>query len=242
MRRARLALLFVPMEATMMKSYHILNLCSGHKTWFRAWGDTPHIIRTVELNPKLDADLHADIADLSIDDLFALFPSPRIDVVIASPPCECFSVASIGAHWGGGSRAYEPKTERAKKAIRLVKHIVKLIEQSKAKYWWVENPVGVLRKLSIIPEAWNHSVIWYCKYGDSRAKPTDLWGSWPSTFTPRKPCKNHRFDKNGVRISNHCNHTSARRGAKTGTQGLKGAARRSFIPLELSNDVREALE
>jgi len=33
----------------------------------------------------------------------------------------------------------------------------------------------------------------------------------------------------------HCHHESARRGAKTGTQGKKGSYERSKIPLELCN-------
>lgn len=35
----------------------------------------------------------------------------------------------------------------------------------------------------------------------------------------------------------HCHHESARRGAKTGTQGKKGSYERSKIPLELCNDL-----
>ena len=51
------------------------------------------------------------------------------DIIWASPPCTTFSVASIGHHWTGGSRAYVPKTESAVigkaiavKTIEIIRH------------------------------------------------------------------------------------------------------------------------
>ncbi len=224
----------------MKKPIHILNLFSGRQTWIQPWSHFGVMaeIRTVELDESLPADLHADIATLEIDDLFALFPEPRIDAVIASPPCECFSVASIGHHWTGGSRAYEPKTERAVIAMELVRHTVKLIMQSHARFWWVENPRGVLRKLDIIPETWDHCEVWYCKYGDKRAKPTDLWGRWPHSFwrsTQGRTCYN------GATAKGDCHHEPAPRGSRTGTQGPLSYLERSAIPMRLASDVMESL-
>jgi len=214
---------------------NVLNLCSGHQTWVGVWRKRGHVVRCVEINPNLLADLHADINTLSADDLLELFPDRRIDVIIASPPCECFSVASIGHHWTGGRRAYIPKTEAAKTAMELVRHIVALIEEIEPTYWWVENPRGVLRKLGILPATWDHAVVWYCQYGDKRAKPTDLWGRWPDSFVPRPVCRN------GASMRGECHHAVARRGAKTGTQGINGAAARSFIPKELTIDVADSV-
>lgn len=36
------------------------------------------------------------------------------DFIWASPPCETFSVASLGHHWMGGKGAYVPKTQACK--------------------------------------------------------------------------------------------------------------------------------
>ncbi len=214
---------------------HVLDLFSGLHGWTKAFRERGDIVRSVELNPKLSATLHADIATLTIDDLLDLFPDRRIDIILASPPCTTFSVASIGTHWGkwpDGS-PYRPKTPICDTMVNLVKHTVKLIEGINPPFFWVENPRGVLRKLDIIPKNWDHAVIWYCKYGDSRAKPTDLWGKWPKTWTPHPPCKN------GASIRGECHHEAAPRGAKTGTQGFKTNAERSVIPYELSKSVRE---
>ena len=215
---------------------NVLNLCSGHQSWVGVWRERGHVVRCVEINPSLLADLHADLYTLDSEDLLELFPDRRIDVIIVSPPCECFSVASIGHHWTGGHRAYVPKTEAARVAMRLVRHIVALIEEIQPRFWWMENPRGVLRKLGIVPAEWDHATVWYCQYGDARAKPTDLWGNWPETFVPRPPCRN------GASLVGDCHHAVARRGAKTGTQGLKGAAARSLIPSELALEVRVAVE
>jgi len=150
--------------------------------------------------------------------------------VWASPPCTTFSVASISTHWTGGHRAYEPKTEAAVKAIELVYHTVTLINQVTAHdgYYVIENPRGVLRKLE--PVTWLHrDTVWYCQYGDKRAKPTDLWNNLPDTWHP-KTCRNGASD-----------HESAPRGAKTGTQGLS-LVERSMIPFGVSESMLEAIE
>jgi hypothetical protein len=225
-----------------------LNLFSGHKTWLRGRGANweningeqggPYVInRTVELNPKLESSLTADVSKLSAGDLEGLFRQHqwfegRVDVVEASIPCTCFSVASIGTHWtkGENGELYVPKTEAAREAVILAKHTMKLIQELDPEYFIVENPRGVLRKLGIIPEDWNHATVWYCKYGDERAKPTDLWGRFPKTFHPRPPCYN------GATAKGDCHHEPAPRGAKTGTQGRKNAELRSLIPEQLAED------
>ena len=79
----------------------------------------------------------------------------------------------------------------------------------------------------------DRETVWYCQYGDNRAKPTDIWTN-SKNWKPRKMCKNY---KNGNIIDKHCHHESARRGAKTGTQGRKNSYFRSKIPNELCNEI-----
>ena len=145
------------------------------------------------------------------------------DVVWASPPCTSFSVASIGHHWTGGKQAYIPKTDSAKLGIKLVKKTMEIIKELKPKYYIVENPRGLLRKLNLIPHS--PKTAWYCQYGDDRAKPTDLWFNFE--WTP-KTCKNGNPD---------CHHQPAPRGSRTGTQGLKNAYERSKIPEKLCKEI-----
>ena len=101
--------------------------------------------------------------------------------------------------------------------------------------FFIENPVGGLRKQTWMqdkeePEKTRYTVT-YCQYeldrpaSQRRKKPTDIWTNHPNPqFKP--VCKN----------GDPC-HAAAPRGAKTGTQGLKGAKERSVIPRMLCEHI-----
>ena len=154
------------------------------------------------------------------------------DVIWASPPCTGFSVAAIGYHWTGGHRAYEPKTETAKLGILLVEKTKEIIayyqKLNPNLLWYIENPRGVLRKLSIMDFAPIRHTVTYCQYGDDRMKPTDIWTN-DVRWKPKPMCKN----------GDSC-HVSAPRGSKTGTQGLKDAYERSKIPRMLFEEIKQS--
>jgi hypothetical protein len=101
---------------------------------------------------------------------------------------------------------------------------VEVITLLKPKAWFIENPRGLMRKLIGLPEETRHTVC-YCRYGDSRMKPTDIWSN-TDLWDPKPMCHNGNPD-----------HEAAPRGAKTGTQGLKGAKERSRIPNALCEDI-----
>ena len=148
------------------------------------------------------------------------------DVIVAGLPCECFSVAAFGHHWNPG---YRPRTKQAKMAIRLTSHVFDLMTHTDAKYWVIENPRGLMRKIIMPP----NKTTWWCRWGDERAKPTDLWGVFPPSLDFPEPCKNNNPD---------CHHERARRGAKSGTQGRRNAAERSIIPIQFSRALAEACD
>ena len=151
------------------------------------------------------------------------------DVIWASPPCTGFSVASIGTHWGGGRRAYEPKTDTARLGIALVQKTLEIIDYysrlNPDLVYYIENPRGVLRKLGLLDKVPFHHTVSYCQYGDERMKPTDIWTNNPK-WKPKKICKN----------GDKC-HVAAPRGSKTGTQGRSGAFERSKLPPRLCREV-----
>lgn len=174
----------------------------------------------VELDKEFEAELHSDILNVSEKDL------PKdVDILWASPPCTSFSVASISKSWCGN---YHPKRVETALGMAYVLKTLKLIEKIKPKYWFIENPRGVLRKMGFM-EGLPRYTAWYCQYGDTRAKPTDIWTNVPN-WNP-KTCKNGNPD---------CNHERAPRGSKTGTQGLKNAKFRSVVPKALIEEIINA--
>lgn len=185
-----------------------------------------HQYVTLDFNPKFGCSITADVLEITAEELLK---DGHYDLIWASPPCEAFSVASISHHWTGGARAYMPKTQHAVTSHRLVEKTIELIEEMKPYAWIIENPRGVLRKLGVVRRLPRVTVS-YCQYGDKRMKPTDLWGIVPG-WRPRPMCHNN----------DPC-HEPAPRGAKTGTQGLSGAAERAVVPWELWEEILSAIE
>lgn len=156
------------------------------------------------------------------------------DILWASPPCEGFSVASIGANWTGGKRGYIPKSDSARMSIILAKKTTELVEQGRPKWWFIENPRGLLRKMPFMEEFLKRTggvrhTVSYCQYGDTRMKPTDIWtnATW---WKPKPMCKN------GMPC-----HVAAPRGSRTGTQGIGTYKDRSRIPAELFKEIFEQM-
>ena len=202
------------------KKINTVELFAGTHSFSKVAKSLGHKTFTTDYEKIDGQDLVADIRDLHVEH----FPYP--DILWASPPCEGFSVAAIGHNWTGGYRGYIPKSDSARRSIELVQHAIRIIEEIKPTWWFIENPRGLLRKLDLIPKenVYRHTIT-YCQYGDTRMKPTDIWTNAP-WFTPRPMCKNGA----------PC-HVAAPRGSKTGTQGVKGYKNRSRIPAELFKDI-----
>jgi site-specific DNA-cytosine methylase len=192
-----------------------VELFSGTKSFSKVAEKLGHSTYTIDNNKELEPDLCQNIFFIEKVDA---------DIIWASPPCTAFSVASIGHHWTGGKGAYIPKTEFAELSQELVKKTIQIIQESKPKYWFIENPRGVLRKMPFMKD-FHRVTISYCQYGDTRMKPTDIWTNF-TEWKPRPICKN----------GDKC-HISAPRGSRTGTQGLKNAKDRGVIPPALFDEI-----
>ena len=202
----------------------VLELFAGTRSIGKAFEERGHEVFSIEWDKSFDGiDLYEDIMNVQNSDILKKFGKP--DVVWASPDCSTYSIAAISHH----RRKEEtgnlvPVSEYAKFCDRVNQHVLCLILALSPKYWFIENPRGGLRKMDFMNGLPRYTIT-YCQYGDNRMKPTDIWTNHPDPkFRPM--CHN----------GDPC-HVKAPRGAKTGTQGLKGSVERSRIPHEFCQHV-----
>ena len=176
-----------------------------------------HEYTTLDIDTSFGCDITANI--MNFEDLGVY------DFVWASPPCETWSVSSIGHHWNIDNT---PKTRKAEYMVELVKHTINLLQVTAKTAWIIENPRGKLRKMPFMQDI-PRSTVTYCRYGMDVMKPTDIWHVG-TNWTPRPMCYNGNPD-----------HVAAPRGSRTGTQGNKTYADKSIVPIELWLEILAAL-
>ena len=181
----------------------ILELFSGTASFSGVAVKRGHTILTIDNNPNFNPHLLRDILKLDIKDI-----PFKPDIVWASPPCTCFSVASIGSSWIGN---YHPKKVQTALSMAYVLKAIEIINKIKPKFWFIENPRALLRKFEFMTGLYRNTVT-YCQYGLPFMKPTDIWTNC-SRWDPKPMCKN----------GDPC-HTPAKRGSKTGIQGTGSQA------------------
>jgi hypothetical protein len=177
----------------------VLDLFAGLGGWSAPFLERGHEVYRIDNDPRFEVESHADILTLTAADL-----PWRPDIILASPPCESFSVLTIGRNWAPGR---VPKTDGARLAIALVEATRRLIDDLRPAYFVVENPRAMLRTLPMLADLERRTVT-YCQYGEPFMKPTDLWGGFPPSFVARPKC----------RPLATC-HVAAPRGSRTGIQG-----------------------
>lgn len=183
-------------------------------------------------------DGFAHIPETIIEDVFSLDPRDLIqepDLMVISPPCECFSLMAVGHYWKNGKPAH-PDTLFA---IQLVKRALEIKDALKPKYWVVENPNGMMIHVLGPPIVRTWWAAWYSDcdsiirilknagYDSGPLKPTNLWGVLPAIDFPTKP-------KNYIR---------AKSGSNEGIQDARlSAAERSLVPFKFSEALAIAIE
>lgn len=205
----------------------VLELFAGSRSVGKAAQSLGYDVFSSDLNYFDGIDYIVDILDFDTNNV-----PFKPDIIWASPPCTSYSIAAISHH----RPKDKPFSDFAIKSDKMVKKTLSIIKELKPKAWYIENPRGMLRKQDFmlgLPRA----TVWYCKYGDTRAKPTDIWSNNlrsllnPDGWQPRPQC--HNGNKS-------CHHEAAPRGSRTGTQGLKGNYNRSKIPEELCLEILKA--
>lgn len=194
----------------------VLDLYCGLKGFSQAFEDRSHDVITVDIDKKFKPTICKDVMELRPEDF-----KTRFDIILASPPCNCFTVMTISRYW---TSECKPKKE-TQEAIRLVAHTLNLILQNSPKFWYLENPRGMLRNVLGKPQAQTYFASWGVNY----LKPTDIWGK-------------HAKMSWGKNNRNLLMYERAPRGSQKGVQKLESPEERAKIPYALSEAICLACE
>lgn len=203
----------------------VLDLFSGLNGWSDPMWARGHEVFSIDIDERFEADVYMDAGN--VDAVIAALPWVP-DLIVASPPCTSFSTMVMGRNW---THDGQPRTPVAIEGLRLVAATLELIDRLEPELWIIENPRARLRTLGVMDGYGVRKTVTYCRLGDERMKPTDLWlgGDWESLDLPPM-CHNGNPD-----------HIPAPRGSYTGTQGMDSAPA-AKIPQELSERVCDAAE
>ena len=148
------------------------------------------------------------------------------DFIWFSPNCAIFSMANM--RWGPNIRDGVPISERAISEVKGIKLVLEKIKKMRPNYGWImENPRALMRKMDFVQDL-HRVTVTYCQYGDTRQKPTDLFGQIPYSFIP-KICT----------PGSSC-HEAAPRGSNTGTQAMN-KIEAGKVPYGLSLAIHKAV-
>lgn len=207
----------------------ILELFAGTRSISRAFEARGHEVFCVEWDKQFEKiDLYADILTVTAEQIIERFGRP--DVIWASPDCTTYSVSAISTHRQKEPNGnLKPMTDYARFCDKVNAHVIKLIQELNPRYYFIENPVGGMRKMDFMKGLPRYTVT-YCQYGERRQKPTDIWTNHPDPqFKPAckrgAPC-----------------HDAAPRGARTGTQALKNSIEKARIPAMLCEHIVDICE
>ncbi len=209
----------------------ILDLFSGTGSATKAFEDGGFQIISVDINSKCNPTFCMSIIEFKDYVLSGEFGKYLIEndlelaFIWASPDCKNFSLANtykFKKNWYQSN----PIGSDVFLSLANVAATLEIIEDLDVDYWVLENPRAMLRTMPMMG-LYPRRTVTYCQYGDTRMKPTDLWGHLPVTWEPKK-CSN----------GDSC-HDQAPRGSKSGTQNLS-YNQRIEVPYELGKSILDA--
>jgi hypothetical protein len=188
-------------------------------------------VTSVDLKPFKDIDLVADINTVDVRG----FPFSFQTLSGRRRRVRRF----LHHHW---DYREGPKSDAAVDGIRAVLSTLRVIAYfgrcNPRLIYYIENPRGKLRTLPPM-QGMAKATVCYCRYGDIRMKPTDIWTNnlaGPGNalgWRPRRMCSPG---------NPNCHHEQCGSGGRCGTRGLRNAYERSKIPTALARDILAAAE
>ncbi len=192
----------------------VLDLFSGLGGFSRPFKDRGHEVVTLDNVARFLPDVQADIRRVRFPGLPPIDRS--FDVVLASPPCNSFSIAGVLHHWNG-----HVPDQHVTEGLGLVASALRLIGELTPRWWIMENPTGMLRTLIGKPK----ERVFLCAFGSKWKKPTDLWGRYPGKVG--RPCVPHE---------------NVARGSHKGVANIRNSARRAKMPYGLGEELCKRME
>ena len=192
----------------------VVDLFSGLGGFSEAFVDRGHDVERYEFDERF-----SEVPYTTIKNVLDLTPVDidHADIILASPPCNRFSLAAVSKTWPKG----EP-TEKTLEAIALVRHAVYIIKEANPKYWLLENPRGMIVRVLGRPSM----VTWWGAWGTTYKKETYIYGELP-------PIDRRMLHK----------YLKVKRGEKAGVQDPNlSPAERALIPYDFSLAVCLAAE
>jgi len=212
-----------------MYDFFCLELFCGTKSFTKVLNTyTVFDTTTLDKNPIFKPNLLMNIEEYD--------PNPcSYNLIWASPPCERFSLMSAHRNWVKLKGVHYPNNPKTNKAVMLIDKTIEIIASQDPKYWFIENPRGMLqfvidkifRKYAI--KDYYLKTVTYCKYGEKYMKPTHIWTNFKG-WNPRPICK--RGDK--------C-HETVKAGEKGGVISLPDNIHRGIVPRELCQEIIDSI-
>lgn len=205
---------------------NVLDLFAGTKGFSQAFEDREHNVFSIEINEEFSGiSLYKDVLEVTKKDI------PFVpDCIVSSPVCTSFTLMACRHYWiKNEDESFTARNEKATRYLNMVEKSFEIMSWFPDAYNFTENPRACLRKFPIMNNK-PRFTIWQCRYGKPEAKPTDIWGNFPTSWKPRMECYN-----------GHPDHVAAPRGSQTGSQG-KGSVESARIPYAFSEEICIAVE
>ena len=162
----------------------LLELFSGNKSISKVFEKEFNNLNVISLDieQKLNPDICIDL--LKWD--YKIYPEGHFDIIWASPDCRSWSVAGYGRH-----RVLPdliPKTETARIGEQLIHRTLEIINYFKPKYWFIENPRGLLRHFPVMKTLPHCHLVFYGNYNYPMEKATNIWSNiflWDNENRPQ---------------------------------------------------------
>ncbi len=221
-----------PVEWRKGSGFRVLELFAGSRSIGKEAERQGHSVISLDIEHFAGIDLVMSVLDFQLKQL-----SDPPHFIWASVPCTSYSMLAIRHH----RRGQLAISDTARLGDQIVLKTLDLIREAGC-LWAIENPRAALRKMDFM-RGLDRRTVCYCRYGDTRMKPTDLWGNVfyslinPSGYQVRRMCWNNNTKCNHERSPRYTTLKARGEQRSGGTVMLGNAYERSKLPTELCADL-----